>query len=55
VGVENFSRISTVAIETHSEPDESGNPEVTTRRELALDDYGPHMLSRAEVVDTFGD
>jgi hypothetical protein len=49
-----FTRLSAVASETHREPGPDGTLRVVNARELALDDYGPHRLSRAEYEDVAG-
>jgi hypothetical protein len=49
-----YSRMSSVATETHREPDESGNLEVANIRELALDDWRGIPVSLREYIDIAG-
>jgi len=49
-----FSRMSSVATEVHREPGAGGGLEVRSVRSLALDDLGPHPLTRAAADDVFG-
>lgn len=53
-GSRGWSRVSTVGIEVHREPDDANNLEVTYARNLPLDDYGPFPLNHDEINDLFG-
>jgi hypothetical protein len=48
-----FTRVSTAATEVQREADGAGVQKVVRTRELALDDFGPSPVNRAELQDIF--